>query len=366
MLQNRFWNLLSKKLAGEATQDDICELESLIKEYPELVYSAEQIENLWKLAPEDSNSWDDEIAFQKHLHSLQQKEGIELMYTGAPAGWYDVTGEENQDRSKKRWATLFTILVMAAVGFMIWQLNIKKPADVLVHNKTFNSEVSTRMGDRIQMVLPDSTVVWLNAGSKLNYNEKFGITNRNLNLSGEAYFDVRKSRIPFIIQANGVQIKVLGTAFNVKSYPNEKTTETSLLRGEVEITIRERPGEKFLLKPNEKLIVANDIKIKEELPGKRTEPMVVLSSLTHTVDNSIVETSWVDNKFIFQDESFAELAIKMERWFGVDIAFAGESIEKERLSGTFTKETIQEALDILQMTTSFKYSIKSDSIVITE
>lgn len=365
MQQNRFWNLLSKKLSGEASPEEMTELELLVKEYPELIYSAEQIENIWNLDRPDSNTYDSELAFQHHLNCLNKK-GISLYGVDTPANMYGIDREQSSSLRKRFFQIILGCILFAAIGFMVWQLRTKPARDFLVSNKQFIGEISTRMGDRIKLVLPDSTVVWLNAGSKLNYDEKFGIDNRNTTLSGEAYFSVRKSKIPFTIQANGVRIKVLGTSFNVKSYPNEKTTETSLIHGQVEITIDKRPGEKFLLKPNEKLIVANEIKTTEKLPEKNNEPMVVLSNLTHANDNSILETSWVDNKLIFQDESFAELAIKMERWFGVDISFANERIQKERLSGTFTKETIQEALEILQMTTSFNFSLKSDSIVITE
>ena len=362
MPQNLFWNLLSKKLSGEASPDDIRDLELLVKEYPEFAYQAEQVEMLWKLEMPCSKSYDAELAFQQHLNSLN-KNGIYLGNIESPASMYEM---ERHHSKKKLYLALFLVLTMASIGWFIWKNRQPVMQDEVVYHKTFTGEVSTGMGDRIRMVLPDSTVVWLNAGSKLNYNEKFGITNRNTTLSGEAYFDVRKNSIPFIIQANGVQIKVLGTAFNVKSYPNEKTTETSLLRGKVEITINKRPGEIFLLKPNEKLTVANDLEPKEALPQSKTEPMVVLSGLTHANDNSILETSWKDNKLIFQDESFAELAVKMERWYGVKIVFTSEKIAKERLSGTFTRESVTEALEILQMTTGFRFTHKFDAIIISE
>jgi transmembrane sensor len=364
MAQNRFWNLLSKKLSGEASQGEIKELEILVKENPDLVYSAEQVENLWNLEPLDAHAYDAELAFHQHLNLLN-KQGIYLPDLEQPL---DINSffEKKPIRKRKslRLGVLsFAIIITVAI---FWMLIPASQPRVLVQQKSFSGEVSTKMGNRTQMVLPDSTVVWLNAGSRLNYGEGFGITNRNTSLTGEAFFEVKKSDIPFIIHANSVHIKVLGTAFNVKSYPDDKNTETSLVRGKVEITIDKRPGEKIILKPNEKLIVANDISDEEMVRTTKPEPMVVLGSITHSNDNTIIETSWIDNKLIFQDESFAELAVKMERWYGVEIEFSGEKIAKERLSGTFTKETIQEALEILQMTTAFHFNMKSDKIIITE
>jgi ferric-dicitrate binding protein FerR (iron transport regulator) len=241
---------------------------------------------------------------------------------------------------------------------------ISTPAPAL--HKTI-SEVSTPIGAKsTKIVLPDSTVVWLNAGSRLTYNEKFGQDNRNTTLTGEAFFDVKKSSIPFIIHAQALRIRVTGTAFNVKSYPNEKTTETSLIRGSLEITLDKRPGEKFILRPNEKLVVSNDTSRTRQKTATRNEPIVMISGITQATDSTVIETSWVDNKLAFQNETFDELANRMERWYGVEIDFRDEQVAHERLSGTFTNETIQEALERLQLTTNFQFTIKANNITITQ
>ncbi len=364
MLQNRFWNLLSKKLAGEALPEEILELEQLLKENPELAYSAEQVGQLWQHDARLVSNEDAELAFQLHLNTMG-KQGIYLPELESPLSMYSLPAVKRRSRSRLVIAVVAAFLLLIT-SYFLYQGKENNPQALVLNQEKFKGEVSTRMGDRIQMVLPDSTVVWLNAGSRLTYNEQFGISNRSTTLSGEAFFDVKKGRLPFEIQANGVQIKVLGTAFNVKSYPNDKTTETSLVRGEVEITMDRRPGEKFILKPNEKLIVANQAPTSVSSVSDKKTPIVVLSSLTHLEDNTIIETSWVENKLVFQDDSFEELAVKMERWYGVDISFTSDKIAGERLSGTFTRETIQEALEILQMTTHFKFTNKSNTIIITE
>jgi transmembrane sensor len=206
-------------------------------------------------------------------------------------------------------------------------------------------------------------VVWMNAGCMITYNEQFGVTHRNTTMTGVAFFDVKESATPFIIHTNGMQIKVLGTAFNVRSYPNENS-ETSLLRGKVEITLDKRPGEKYLLRPQEKLIVGSsrETMVYQE---RKQEPIVMLRSVTPSGDSSFVETSWVDNKLIFQDDYFADLAVKLERWYGVKIEFQNEMVARQRISGTITTETIQQAMEALQITTPFHYSLKSNHIIIT-
>ena len=213
--------------------------------------------------------------------------------------------------------------------------------------------------------MPDSTIVWLNAGSKLTYSENFGVQNRNTTLTGEAYFDVKKGAIPFIIHTNGLKIRVLGTAFNVKSYPDEMTTETSLLRGKLEVSIDERPEQKFVLNPNEKLVIANKLQVIKEKAAPAKEPLFLLKHVSFAADSTIIETAWTENKLVFQDETFYEVAKKMERWYGVRIKFSNSDIAYSRLYGSFTRETIAEALDALKIGLAFNYRIEGDEITIT-
>ncbi|HEX2607406.1 MAG TPA: FecR family protein, partial [Flavisolibacter sp.] len=227
MSLNRYWNLLAKKMAGEATPEELLELQQLLRDNPNFIPAAEQIENLWKLNKTEADAYDAELAFEYHLNRMKEQ-GIHFTELETPLE-VDAAGSI-QTKSKKPWVAALAILFVIAATAFLYPLILKPSLKVETTRKAV-SEVSTRLGSKTKLLLPDSTIVWLNAGSKLTYNDHFGTTNRNTTLTGEAFFDVRKSSIPFIIKANGVQIKVLGTAFNVKSYPNEKTTETSLVRG---------------------------------------------------------------------------------------------------------------------------------------
>ena len=357
-MTSRFWYLFSKKISGEASPEELQELDVLVKENPEWAYSAGQLQKIWN-NEKKTDVYYSELAFEDHLNKLSQK-GIDL--TGFDSAF--VNGKTYPpDTSKKTiWMQATALLVILIAIGLTWKMNSENNANPVKKNSY--SELQTKAGSRIRLLLPDSSVVWLNAGSRLTYNEQFGVTNRNTTLTGEAFFDVRKSSIPFIIHSGGIQIKVLGTAFNVRSYPNEKT-ETSLIRGTVEVTLEKRPGEKYLLKPNEKLVVSNT---QNETHARqvKSEPIVVLQPLLLSKDSTYLETSWVDNKLVFQDESFSELAVKMERWYGVQIRIDDEKIARQRLSGSFTTETIQEAMEALKLSTSFHYSLKSNVITITK
>jgi ferric-dicitrate binding protein FerR (iron transport regulator) len=238
------------------------------------------------------------------------------------------------------------------------------------------SEVSTKYGSKTKLVLPDGTQVWLNSGTKLSYTKAYGNRLREVSLSGEAYFDVVKNpERPFVIHTSKINIKVLGTAFNVKSYPGEKKTETSLVRGSIEVTFNSRPSEKIILKPNEKLIVSNEEEPEPVKPAKNNlipnivvhqqEPIIAISHLTYEPkDSTVIETSWMENKLIFRSESFEDLALRMERWYGISIRFGDEAVKKKKLNGTFENENIEQALQALQLIVPFKYIINKKEILI--
>jgi ferric-dicitrate binding protein FerR (iron transport regulator) len=220
--------------------------------------------------------------------------------------------------------------------------------------------------------LPDGTSVWLNAGSKLTYEKDFGENIREVNLTGEAYFDVvRNVQKPFIIHTKALDIKVLGTRFNVKSYPDEKTTETSLIKGSIEVTIKNRRADKIIMKPNEKLVIANEAPEETRSAERKRSvvnaPIITLSHLNYfSIDSTIIETSWVENRLVFEDESFAELSLKLSRWYGVHFHFNAPEIEKLRFTGNFKEETIHEALSAMKITATFNYKIDHNNIEISK
>ena len=365
MTENRFWNLLAKKMAKEASEEDLHELELLIKNNPSWIYPAEVLENLWKLSQERDKTYDAEIAFDLHLNELK-KEGVafEKLERSVPTPDISYPVLVKKNRRYRLLTYSFSSVFLVLFAFFIWRKPLKPATPVTAFKKT-PSEIRSRLGSTTVLVLPDSSVVTLNAGSRLTYDENFGTTNRNTTLVGEAYFDVKKSTTPFIIHANGLRIKVLGTTFNVKSYPNEKTTETTLIRGRVEITHEKRPGEVFILNPNEKLTIANEPE-QNDAVLVNNQLKVLKTNLTHTWDNSILETSWVENKLIFQDESFQDVARKMERRYNVVIEIKDPKLAEMHVGGgPFENETIQQALIALQIAFNFHFTMEGNHIIIT-
>jgi transmembrane sensor len=369
------WNLIAKKLAGEATPEELKELELLLRSNPELHYPLQTISDLWKHTSPKEQAFA-ERAFNTHLDRMENlKIDFFSKVSDLPA--------EKPSRSKRhriRQITWFVLAPLCLVIGLTWSFR-RTPSATITAPTAANSvarpnaanEILTASGSRTHLSLPDGTKVWVNAGSRIDYTKTFGLSTREVDLTGEAYFDVAPDAgKPFVIHTRKIDIRVLGTSFNIKSYPSDKTTEATLIRGSIEVSIRNSPSGKIILKPNQKLVVSNDdtlLKVQDTRSRviRAIHPPVVIGKPTfeeHT--GAMIETSWVENKLIFQAEEFSELAKQMERWYGVSIRFDNPRLEELQFTGIFEKETIQQALDALKLTASFDYTIEGTQITIQD
>lgn len=366
------WNLMARKLSGEASAAELVELEQLLRNQPEENYSLEVMQDLWKSQP---------VIDRQHSENEYRELVFRLKNLGIDEGKFDqedhyintINSVAAVPASRRRFLAYVAIIALLAIaGFFVFNRSGKAvTAETLSRN-----EISTRYGSKSSLVLPDGTKVWLNAGSKLTYDKNYGGNLREVALTGEAFFDVVKDpHKPFIIHTAKMDVKVLGTAFNVKCYPEEHKTETSLIRGSIEVTLKDRT-DKIILKPNEKLIVTDSESGKKPVAEKQAgpaapvateEPMIVLSHLTReTAKDDYVETAWVKNRLSFEEERFEDIAVKMERWYNVKITINNEKVKSYRLTGSFENETIDEALKVLQYLVSFSYQSKGKEITINK
>lgn len=364
------WKLVAKVLAGEASESELRELEQLLHSNPELHYPLQTIADLWRTSgPEEQKRAEE--AFSRHLDRMTAL-SIDLGASGETAD-NEPANSIRRRRARRLIATAAAVITLTCAGFFLYRYSVLK-ASILAARAAQPSEVATRNGSRTSLYLPDGTHVWLNAGSKITYNKNFGAAAREVNLSGEAFFDVAHNPAsPFIIHTSRIDIKVLGTSFNVKSYPADETTETVLVHGSIEVAVHNKANEKVILKPNEKLVVGNDeSSVPRRRPttmatAKQGDTLVTIQKPTYERSTgAILETSWVRGQLAFQDEAFDGLALKLERWYGVTIRFADPRLQTLRFTGTFRDETITEALDALKLTTHFDYTINDNQITIAK
>jgi ferric-dicitrate binding protein FerR (iron transport regulator) len=371
MSVDRAWELMARKLAGEASEAELEELDRLLKVNPGLHFPMQTLTDLWQQkAVADPGEL--EQAFSKHLRRMEEQ-GISFAANSTEAEEPATFRMSDSSRRNKPWKYIAAAASLLLVGSIIWYYS--RPAIAEQHTGLANSrkdpssEIVTKNGSRTRITLPDGSTVWLNAGSKLNYDKSFGLKLREVSLTGEAFFDVVKNPDqPFIIHTNRIDIKVLGTQFNVKSYPGEKTTEAALVKGSIQVDLHSEQSGKIILKPNQKIIVGEDSAADGSAKAgvaKLQEPIVSVRQMTiDEKDGTAVETAWVENKLAFVEEPFADVALKMERWYGVNISFSNPKLAKVSLTGSFANESIKEALHALSVATPFSYQFTDAKTIV--
>ncbi len=256
--------------------------------------------------------------------------------------------EKKSEKRSKVQQTLLNISRIAAV------LIVGIVLGVLAHtyNKTETVYYTSYApkGSISQMVLPDSTMVYLNSGSELKYSIQANSKKREVFLKGEAWFHVRKNtQKQFVVHTPYYNVNVCGTEFNVKAYPGDNEITTTLEKGSIQISSTKnfKIQSKQILKPGEQLIYNID---------KNTIELKMVKTRFYT--------SWKENKLIFINMNLKELITLIERKYGVDIEVTDPSIFEYHYDGTFKDETIIEVLEILKQTLPITYTIEGQKVKI--
>ncbi|SHM34252.1 FecR family protein [Chitinophaga jiangningensis] len=228
--------------------------------------------------------------------------------------------------------------------------------------------ITSPKGATTRIELSDGTEVWLNAGSKLQYAHSYNGLRREVKLEGEAFFKVHTNpQKPFTVKAADLRILALGTSFNVKAYPEDKTVVTTLIDGEVKIdgSATSKPFN-MMMRPHDHVVYQKPVTNNEKQPapapdnGHSTTPVA-----TKAVDNTEIYTAWKDGNWIVEAQTFAELAVTMERKFNVQVIFQDEALKAYKFTGTFRQETLEQVLNILKLTAPLKYTIDKGTVTVS-
>jgi ferric-dicitrate binding protein FerR (iron transport regulator) len=370
MDNEKIWNLLILKLSGEASDEELAELRELLQRHPGMAAQAASVESVWRSKKEEEEDTDD--LFNRHLQRLSDDTVENTPFYHTARSEADTWPRRSRRVVRLLVAATTVAAVLALVFFMTYHIfqdngdGLKPSASVASGNF-----VSTKNGSKSKLQLPDGTQVWLNSGSNISYDNDFGGTTRQVRLTGEAFFDVVKDNArPFIIHTTTVDIKVLGTAFNVRSYPEEKVTETALIRGAVEVTLKANADKKIYLKPNEKLIVSNDSALVKNdsirVADARKRPAAMTLTQVHHLNKDTVasEVLWTKNKLVFDGETLGEVALKLERWYGVKVIIQGDELKDIEYTGVFDDDNLTEVLYALQLSGNFKYVVRRNEVII--
>lgn len=211
--------------------------------------------------------------------------------------------------------------------------------------KVYNS-VTTPPGERVAMVLSDGTRVYLTSNSYLKYPSSFEDDKREVTLVGRAYFEVNKSKIPFVVNTSDMEIEVLGTSFDVESRTNHNNSNVILVEGSVKVNTEH---ESLIIKPNEQLSIQRSTN----------------KSTITTVDSKLL-TMWKDGVLIVRGQSFEELLENLSAWYGVKIIDRTTVPAGEKFNGRFDREDTEAAIKAVCISARIKYKIVNGHLVLED
>jgi len=281
---------------------------------------------------------------------------------------------------QKRFLPYAAIFVLAFIFSWVIQKGVSTPDHSAMTSETLQqfNEIVVPYGSKAKVKLPDNSTVWLNSGARLRYPDHFKGYLREVFLQGEGFFDVYKdNQHPFIVNGNGINIKVHGTKFNLMVNADDNIIETTLIEGAIEIlglkdadkqsNVMMKPGQKLIIhKVNDQYQVHNTPEAGLLLPKEATKPAKVKGANLYEKANVELATAWTENKLMFSNERFSSVKTKLERWYGVTIEVKDPEILDYSFTGTFEKQTFEQAMNALSKAASCKFKIDKNHVKVSK
>ena len=307
-------------------------LEILVQRYLDNALSKEELDVFFRLLGE--GRLDDELGRQLDEQSGAEKPRVQPLYAKPWTGL------------SRTFRIAASVLLVLGIAFYFWKHNGPSMVGSTV-------SVTTGKGERKEIKLPDGSVVWLNESSRVQYPAHFEVHSRKVTLlDGEAYFDIKRDESkPFFVEASGTTTRVLGTAFNIRSYHFLKSILVTVTRGKVEVQKAagaDGPDKKILL-PNEQ--VCYDMKTRE---------------IRKVNVNSANAVAWKEGKLLFDNESIANVIAILENKFDVKIR-AEESIREYHMTAEFAStDSLPRILDLLSLANNLEYRFENNQITLSK
>jgi transmembrane sensor len=341
MQNDRFLLLLTRKLAGEATPEELEELNALVAAEPRLKAEVDMYARFWA-EQQQAQLVNKELAWQKILQQIDNDPSKEAEETVQPAVVFPLW--------KKTLRVAAGIALVALLGIGTYQFIGPKSADEVIAGNLVQKQNAKGVKSTIE--LTDGSKIWLNADSKVQYPASFNGNTREVYLNGEAFFDIaRNPDKPFIIHLSNGTVRVLGTSFNIKAYDNEPVVETSVATGKVAFIPKLKNREKadtVFLTPNNKVVYRiNDEKV------------------TTLATVSAEDKGWTEGKMVFRSTLFRDIAKELERNFGKRVIFKDAEVGNFRLTGSFQNDSLADILFYLARSKPFTYTITDEEIAIS-
>ena len=317
-------DLIITYLNDELEQDGREELKAWIASSPQNELYFKRKEEIWFSALQEkcATKYDGAKAFQRFQNR--------------------VAHNQNAHQKKGQFKLYMRYVACIAVLFLVSYFSHKSGE---LHQNDYMSDivVETPLGSRTKFNLPDGTTVWLNAGSRMSYSKDFGQDNRQVELSGEGYFEVKQNEeLPFFVKTKNLQLQVLGTKFNFRDYAEDVEAIVSLTKGKVSLS-------NLMATDNETILVPNKRAVLDKESGKMRVESVVASNAAE----------WVNGNLFFDEELLPDIVKKLERSYNMKIEIKNKALNSYRFYGNFARQeqNIEDVLEALSATQKLHYSI---------
>lgn len=331
-------------LANEATEEETKSVEQWINAAPQNRREFKEIEKIWTRSASrpdfEKKLFDADLDWQR----LKNKaEGDESASGASSLINYDISHNRFWPALTRVAAVLLVAGMIGVFAYRSWTSSedeSRKPA---------LREISTALAQRVNLTLSDGTKVLLNAGSTLRLPETFEADRREVFLQGQAFFNVEKNPVrPFIIHSGDAQTRVLGTSFSVRAYPEEHEITVAVKEGRVSFKTADSTGEEqVILNPNELGrfdISANSI---------QSQP----------IDDMALYLGWVDGYLKFKDTPLQDVAVELERRYGVQIQFADDQLKTRSLTALLKSRSIKNVLDVISTSLNIRYRLTENEVI---
>jgi ferric-dicitrate binding protein FerR (iron transport regulator) len=366
----------------------VSEIKEFLKNYRMKGSTRSDLKNMWELVLDNHNEKVIKEFLLEELNGFEVKESeatrmdFEGIYSKIASG---IKLDKKEPEAKANFLgrskrPVFQILKIAALFVFIFS------AGGLLSYVVFNrpekptaiayNEISAPLGARSEVVLPDGSRVWLNAGSKIKYLDAFNRVNRNVLLEGEAYFKVAKNdKLPFNVKTKDLSIIAVGTEFNVKAYDDEGIIETTLVEGKVSIMhnhLSRKQSQLVMLEPHQKAVYVKEdqhLTVEDLKAIRQTKPEILQLKQGTVYVSAEVDPlpiiAWKDNKLIFKGEELSSLLTKLERKYDVTFLYESENIKQFHFTGTLEDETLTQVLDVIKLSAPIDYMLEGKQVNIS-
>ncbi|WP_346857758.1 FecR domain-containing protein [uncultured Draconibacterium sp.] len=225
------------------------------------------------------------------------------------------------------------ILLIPVLFLSVWYNVINKQNNQI---ETTYHTVNCPVGIKTQLSLPDGSLVWLNSGTTVKYQLPFTNKTRKIEMDGEAFFEIKKDRIPFIVNTGNAKVKVYGTEFNVKAYSSDNQIEVALKEGSIGFTATNNMDEKRL-SPNDFLTF-----------NKTTN---AVETINQNINKYI---AWRNNQLVFDETPLSEMALMLERWYGIQVEIKDDDLLRYKFTTTFENEPLLQVIELLELSSPIK------------